>query len=143
MSAKPYALLITSMLATGTLTGCPMVVAPSSTVNEAPIVAAFDHSPKSGVGKDDFVTFTVVANDPEGEILTYAWTCTQGALSSISGQSAAWRPTKADGSFEPGPAQVVVVVSDGQTVTTATANLLIDAEGNAAMQESQQKAEKL
>lgn len=109
---------------------------PVSVANRAPIVAALDYSPKTGVSKGDFITFTLVANDPEGQQLQYNWTNTKGMLSANAGQTVSWRPTKADGSFEPGLTQVTVIVSDGQSSATATANIMIDATGNATLQDA-------
>ena len=99
--------------------------------NRAPIINVFDYSPKSGVGKDDAITFTVVANDPEGLPLQYNWTSTKGTLTATSGQSVSWRATKLDGSFDPGLATVTVIVSDGVQTTTGTVNLMIGERGAA------------
>lgn len=108
-----------------------------STVNKFPIIAAFDYSPKSAVGKEDYITFTVVANDPEGEALQYTWTSTKGLLTSNSGSSVAWRPLKADGSFEPGLSNVTLIVSDGAKTSSATANIMISSAGTATIQNTE------
>lgn len=101
--------------------------------NEPPIIAAFDYSPKSSVNKDDFITFTVVASDPEGKPLQYIWTSTKGTLTSNSGSTVAWRPMKADGSLETGLSNVTLIVSDGLMTTTATSNIMIASDGKATL----------
>lgn len=111
----------------------------NTTKNEAPIIAAFDYSPKSSISKDDFITFTVVANDPEGKPLQYIWTCTKGTLTSNSGSTVAWRPMKADATLESGLSNVTLVVSDGLMTTTATANIMIAADGKATLEKTEIK----
>ncbi|MNS54214.1 hypothetical protein D3C72_869960 [compost metagenome] len=125
--------------------GCPVVVVPGTDTpanvaangaNRAPIIAAFDHSPKSAVGKNDTITFTVVANDLEGDPLQFNWASTKGTLTANTGQVVGWKPTKADGSFEPGLTTVTVIVTDGRQTTTGSVNIQIDAEGKATVAET-------
>jgi hypothetical protein len=112
----------------------PASATPSAAAkNRQPIISAFDYSPKSGISKSDFVTFTLVANDPEGEALQYNWTATKGMLTANSGSTAAWRPTKTDGSIDPGLATVSVIVSDGTMTTTASVNIQISPTGDATV----------
>lgn len=99
-----------------------------------PIIQALDYSPKSGVEKDGAITFTVVANAPSGAPLQYNWSSTKGTLSTNSGQVVSWRPTKADGSFEPGLSTVTLIVSDGQYTTTGSVNIMIGERGAAEPQ---------
>lgn len=115
------------------------ITASTTSRNETPIIAAFDYSPKSSISKDDFITFTVVANDPEGKALQYIWTCTKGTLTSNSGSTMAWRPMKADGTLEAGLSNVTLVVSDGAMTTTATANIMIAADGKATLEKTEIK----
>ena len=134
MRSKHLPLALTLALAAAISSGCIFYAGPdvpvTPTGNRAPIISVFDYSPKTGATKSDAITFTVTANDPEMAVLTYTWTSTKGTLSSNTGQSVSWRPTRADGSFEPGLAQVTLIVSDGAQSTTSTANITIDAEGN-------------
>ncbi len=131
--------LVLIALGTSTLWGCfvdltgTAPISAGSTKNRVPIISAFDYSPKSAISKSDFVTFTLVANDPEREALQYNWVSTKGMLTANSGSTAAWRPLKADGSFEPGLATVMVVVSDGAMTSTASVNIMIDATGQATV----------
>lgn len=106
--------------------------------NKAPIIAAFDYSPKTGVSKEDFITFTVVASDPEGDTLQYNWTSTKGNLTANSGSVVSWRPLQANGTFESGLSNVTLIVSDqdGKT-TTASANIMIDKEGKATIEKTE------
>jgi hypothetical protein len=135
-------LLIPVMLAAGcdvtihsTGTG-PVVLGGSSAQvpGRSPIIQAFDFSPKTGIDKDGTITFTVVANDPGGAPLQYNWTSTKGTMSSNSGQAVSWRPTKADGSFDPGLATVTLIVSNGMYTTTGSVNIMIGERGAAEPQ---------
>jgi hypothetical protein len=45
-----------------------------------------------------------------------------------------WRPTKADGSFDPGLATVTLIVSDGMYTTTGSVNIMIGERGGAEPQ---------
>jgi hypothetical protein len=100
-------------------------------VDRPPIIAVLDYSPKTAVGKADVITFTVVANDPEGQPLQYTWTATKGHLTGNTGQVAGWRPAKADGTFEKGLTTVHLIVSDGRQTTAAAVNIMIDEQGQA------------
>lgn len=102
--------------------------------NRAPIISSFDYSPKTGVTKSDAISFTVVANDLEGDPLQYNWTSTKGTLSGNSGQTISWRPTRADGTIEPGLTTVNVVISDGRQTSVGSVNIQIDADGHATVQ---------
>ncbi len=110
--------------------GQPATAPSAAAKNRVPIISAFDYSPKSGISKTDFVTFTLVANDPEGEALQFNWTATKGMLTANAGSTAAWRPTKTDGTIDPGLATVSVIVSDGTMTTTASVNIQISATGD-------------
>jgi hypothetical protein len=113
--------------------GLPATAPSAAAKNRVPIISAFDYSPKSGISKTDFVTFTLVANDPEGEALQYNWTATKGMLTANAGSTAAWRPTKTDGAIDPGLATVSVIVSDGTMTTTASVNIQISPTGDATV----------
>jgi hypothetical protein len=140
MKRRILALSLFPFVAAAVLSGCIIDLtgkAPGATPaatgkDRAPIVSAFDYSPKTGITKSDFVTFTLVANDPDGEALQYNWTSTKGTLTANAGSTAAWRPMKPDGSLEPGQATVSVIVSDGSKTTTASVNIMIDERGNAS-----------
>ncbi|MFN3430566.1 MAG: Ig-like domain-containing protein, partial [Candidatus Sericytochromatia bacterium] len=128
-----------------TASGCIVEVAPVPPVGmsanagatmgsgRAPIIQALDYSPKSMVGKNDAITFTIVANDVEGDVLQYNWASTKGLLSANSGQVVSWKAAKADGSFEPGLTTVTVIISDGRSTTTGSVNIMIDAQGQATV----------
>lgn len=109
-------------------------VQPGVSNGRAPIISAFTYSPTSGVGKDDAITFTVAANDVSGQPLQYNWSATQGTLSTNTGQAVSWRPTKPDGSFQPGLAVVSLIVSNGMHTTTGSVNIMIGERGAAEPQ---------
>lgn len=123
--------------ATGCIIDSSTVVQPTNgATNRAPIIAALDYSPKSAVGKNDTITFTVVANDLDGDALQYNWASTKGTLTGNSGQTVGWKPTRADGSFEPGLTTVTVIVSDGRQTTVGSVNIQIDAQGQATVSQT-------
>ena len=97
--------------------------------NRSPVIASFDYNPKSGITKNDVVTFSVVANDPEGKPLQYNWTSTKGTLTGNAGSTISWRPFKQDASFETGLSNVSLIVSDGIMTTTASVNIFVTPEG--------------
>lgn len=117
----------------------PSIQTDKTTKNEAPIIAAFDYSPKSSISKDDFITFTVVASDPDGKPLQYVWTSTKGTLTSNTGSTVSWRPMKADGTLEAGLSNVTLIVSDGLMTATASANIMIAADGKATLEKTEIK----
>jgi photosystem II stability/assembly factor-like uncharacterized protein len=101
--------------------------------SRAPIINAFDYSPKSGVSKSDFITFTLVAKDPGGQDLQLNWTSTKGRLTTNTGSSVGWQPMKADGSLDTGVATITVIASNGKLTTTGSVNIQIGADGQATV----------
>lgn len=141
MSLKKLPAALAMAIAASAATGCiidastaPTTPPGAAGANRAPIIAAFDYNPKTGVSTGDAITFTVVANDIEGDPLQYNWSSTKGTLTGNSGQTISWRPTKADGSFEPGLTSVSVIISDGRQTSTGSVNIQIDAQGHATIQ---------
>jgi hypothetical protein len=140
---SPTPRLVAAALLTTLATGCiidPTVLPPApvntSQGDRAPIIAALSHTPQTAIGKQDTVTFTVVANDPEGQPLQYTWASTKGTLTANSGMTVGWKPTRPDGSFEPGLSTVTLIVSDGRQSTTGSVNIQIDAQGQATVSET-------
>jgi hypothetical protein len=141
MSLKKLPAALALAIAASAATGCiidastaPTTPPGATGANRAPIIAAFDYNPKTGVSAGDAITFTVVANDLEGDPLQYNWSSTKGTLAGNSGQTISWRPTKADGTFEPGLTSVSVIISDGRQTSTGSVNIQIDAQGHATIQ---------
>lgn len=97
--------------------------------NRAPVISAFDYSPKGDLSKDQPVTFTLVAMDPEGQPIQVNWSATKGVLSGTSGQAVSWSAIKPNGDLDAGLATVTAVVSDGVQTTTAQANIQVNANG--------------
>lgn len=122
---KRVAVAVGIILSSLSITSCEGVKDTLGIANRIPVIASFDYSPKSGVTKNDVITFTVVANDPEGRPLQYNWTATKGILSANSGNTVSWRPLKLDGSYESGLSNVSVLVSDGVMTNTANVNIFI------------------
>lgn len=122
---KRLAVLTGIVLSSLTLASCDGIKDTFGVANRTPVIASFDYSPKSGVTKNDVITFTVVANDPEGKPLQFNWTATKGILSANSGNTVSWRPIKLDGSFETGLSNVSVLVSDGVMTNSANVNIFM------------------
>lgn len=105
------------------------VVAPRLT-NQKPIIHSISANPTNvAANKDDKITFTVVATDPDGDNLSYSWSATKGTLSSTGGQVTSWSPLRGDGKLEPGTATISVIIHDGKDVTNSAVNIQIEAEG--------------
>ena len=125
---KKVALSIGILLSSFSLSACEGVKETLGIANRQPVIASFDYSPKSGLTKNDVITFSVVSNDPEGRPLQYNWTATKGILTANSGSTVSWRPIKLDSSFESGLTSVSVLVSDGVMTNTASVNIFINGE---------------
>lgn len=78
------------------------------------------------------MTLTVSASDRDKKALTYKWTATAGTLSSTTGKTVTWKPTKSDGTLDtPGFAQVRVEISNGKE--TASGGILLRVTPTGAM----------
>ena len=73
--------------------------------NHNPVISLLNAP--SSVSVDGSATLSCNASDPDGDSLTYDWTCTEGSLSSSSGSSVTWTAPGASGS-----ATVTVSVHD-------------------------------
>jgi hypothetical protein len=107
------------------LAGCEAVRETFGIANRTPVISSFDYNPKSGITKNDVVTFSVVANDPEGKPLQYNWTTSKGFLTGNAGSTVNWRPANQNNALEPGLSTVSVVVSDGVMTATASVNIYV------------------
>lgn len=76
--------------------------------NSNPIISSI--SGASTVSAGGSVSLTCNATDPDGDPLTYSWSCTEGTLSSSTGRSVTWYAPEVSGS-----ASVSVTVRDGQS----------------------------
>ncbi len=98
------------------------------------VTTAADRPPViSGVSGSDSVEaggsadLACTAADPDGDTVSYAWTCNTGGLSSQSGANVTWYAPDSAAS-----AVVTVVVSDGQLADTATKSIAVKAKPNEA-----------
>ncbi|MEK7431587.1 MAG: hypothetical protein AABZ74_00525 [Cyanobacteriota bacterium] len=124
--------LVLSSLALSSLlfSACDVIKDTLGVPNRMPIIASFDYNPKNAVTKNDIITFTIVANDPEGKPLQYNWTSTKGMFVSNSGTTTSWKPFRQDNNPEYGLAVVSVVISDGVMTNTASVNIFVNEDGS-------------
>lgn len=123
--------LVATALLAAVASGC-VVSLPASgpnPYNRPPVISAFDYNPKGELSKDQPVTFTLVAIDPEGQPIQVNWSATKGVLSGTSGQAVSWSAIKPNGELDAGLATVTAVVSDGVQTSTAQANIQVNANG--------------
>ncbi|HEY9722060.1 MAG TPA: carboxypeptidase regulatory-like domain-containing protein [Oscillatoriaceae cyanobacterium] len=98
-----------------------------------PVIQSFTANPTNQVQQGQAITFTVVAYDPNHEVLQYNWSATGGTISSNTGAVVSWTPpAKAgvytisvtlqnkDGGFVMG-SQNVTVLSDGTSQVSGNA----------------------
>ena len=72
-----------------------------------PIIQSFTANPTNDVPKGQPITFTVVAHDPNNEVLQFNWSATGGTISSNTGQVVSWMPPE-----KPGVYTVSVTISN-------------------------------
>jgi hypothetical protein len=90
--------------------------------NRPPQVQQFSANPSERVKPNDIVSFTLVANDPDGDSLSYSWSATKGTLSSNKGLLNTWSPLQADGTPDTDNATISVLIQD-ERGGTASAQL--------------------
>jgi hypothetical protein len=123
--AGPAALLLAAA-AFGSTAGCARAPRPATTpraaANRPPMVRlSCDPCRVQPGGR---VLITALAQDPDGDVLSYAWSSASGGISA-SGSAAEWVAPA-----EKGPVPVVVVVTDGLGGTATDAvTLTVEAEG--------------
>ncbi|MDB5099735.1 MAG: hypothetical protein JWM80_4156, partial [Cyanobacteria bacterium RYN_339] len=97
-----------------------------------PVIHAFTPSVTT-VDKNGTITFTIVANSPNGRPLQYNWSATRGLLSGNTGQVATWSPKNATGGVDPGIATITVILTDGTYATTGSVNVTVLGDGTATV----------
>jgi hypothetical protein len=95
----------------------------TAAVNQAPTITALDLPSSADAGTD--VTFSCTATDPDGDPLTYDWTCSSGLLLSNTAKTVGWTAPETSG-----VATISVVVRDSSgasdtTSGTVTVNPLV------------------
>jgi len=75
--------------------------------NQNPVIEALNAPSSVDAGAN--ATLSCSASDPDGDALTYNWTCTSGSLSSASGASVTWTAPGTSGS-----STVNITVHDGR-----------------------------
>jgi hypothetical protein len=74
--------------------------------NHAPTITALELPASVNAGTD--ATFSCAASDPDGDALSYNWTCSSGSLQSTTGSAVNWTSPETSGT-----ATIAVVVRDG------------------------------
>ncbi|MFZ2960684.1 MAG: carboxypeptidase regulatory-like domain-containing protein [Candidatus Ozemobacteraceae bacterium] len=88
-----------------------------STGNQAPQLEV--RGPNQ-VGKGVTATYTAVAHDPDGDVVTYEWTTTGGTLSATNVQTPTWTAPTTPGSYNVG-----CTVSDGKLTDTKSIGVTV------------------
>jgi len=81
--------------------------------NQNPVIQNLTANPTNKVKKDDKITFTIEAIDPDKDNLQYFWSADRGQLSDTKGLTVYWTPAK-DGKVTSGVANISLLVSDGK-----------------------------
>jgi len=88
--------------------------------NNAPTITALGLPDSVTAGSD--ATFSCTATDPDGDVLTYSWTCTSGTLQSTTGRMVGWTAPDISGA-----ATVTVVVRDSSAASdTLSGTVTVD-----------------
>ena len=85
--------------------------------NQSPIISSLVASP-SGVLYGGSALLTCIASDPDGDVVRYSWSASEGSISGV-GNKVTWQAPSKSGSFN-----VTVVVSDGKGGQT-TGNIAV------------------
>lgn len=101
---------------------------PAPSTGEAEVVAGFNFPPTiasvsaapSAVPVDGIVALNVVASDPNGDVLTYAWTATGGTFTDAAAATTVWTAPSAAGEYE-----ITIAVSDGTTSVAMTIKISV------------------
>jgi hypothetical protein len=95
----------------------------TAAANRPPSIA--DVAGPDSVSAGGNAALTCNASDPDGDTVTYAWSCNTGGLSGTSGQSVTWYAPDTAAS-----AVITVIASDGQAADTATRNISVTPAAN-------------
>lgn len=85
--------------------------------NQAPIISSLSASP-SGVLYGSSTVLTCIASDPDGDVVRYSWTASEGSITGV-GNKVTWIAPNKGGSFN-----ITVIVSDSKGGET-TGNVMV------------------
>lgn len=96
---------------------------PPEAAGEAEVIAGFNFPPEivsltaapATVVVGGTVALEVVANDPDGDPLTYSWTATDGTFDDAAIATPVWTAPATEGDYD-----ITIAVSDGTTTVTLT-----------------------
>lgn len=85
--------------------------------NQAPVISSLSASP-SGILYGGSTTLTCIASDPDGDVVRYSWSASEGSITGV-GNKVTWIAPNKGGNFN-----VTVIVSDGKGGET-TGNVMV------------------
>lgn len=85
--------------------------------NQPPQISSLTSDP-SGILYGGTVTLTCIATDPDGDVVRYSWSASEGSISGV-GEKVTWKAPNKAGNFN-----ITVVVSDGKGGET-TGNVMV------------------
>jgi len=85
--------------------------------NQPPLISSLTGDP-SGVLYGGTATITCIASDPDGDVVRYSWSASEGSISGV-GEKVTWKAPNKGGDFN-----VTVIVSDGKGGET-TGNVMV------------------
>ena len=88
-------------------------------INQAPAITQIKLTPSSGINSGDTIDISAQATDPEGDNLTYTWSSSYGAFSSLNGQNVNWTAP-----LESGSGEITLKVTDDKNNETTRSTFI-------------------
>lgn len=93
--------------------------------NEAPVIESINLNTQDIVA-DQTVIVNAVATDPDGDDITYSWTCSAGRiLTGVSGYDINTNPTMWHSPSTPGECSITCTVNDGKITTSKSKSVSV------------------
>jgi hypothetical protein len=85
--------------------------------NQSPVISSLEASP-SGILSGGSTTLTCIASDPDGDVVRYSWSASEGSITGV-GNKVTWKGPNKGGDYN-----ITVIVSDGKGGET-TGNVMV------------------